>query len=547
MSYDENNDKCKQCKCKKLDLIDEYKSICVCAHDEHSHMSRSNCNTCGQLLIEKQITLQENKIKVGYTANRQSLIQKVFDYYRVLESKDEQKKRGVFSDVFRHISNGYIAVSLVLERSVVNSIWFTTLFDVLILLSVVTLILENLFGKGSIIVAILGVMEIIFVSFFGTEIVLKLIALGRKFFSSGWNIFDMVIVIGSFLSIALPDNIQNIMHLRSLRILRPLRTINRFPSLSIISSAFFSSFREMLDVFQLIIFLMVIFSIVALHLWDGVLHQRCYENQYSEEPVDHRHCNMGISHFGGKPCPDKTECIAKHQNPDFGLIGFDNFATSFLTIFVITTMEDWVPIMYNIRDAWGTCWIFFFLVIFVNSYYSMTLVIGVMLDEIIGETAMMESEVNKEMTNAKRRLQQIIVYNEERRKHEEEEKKRQLELENLEKENLGKEKRSSTEYLSALGESSKQLMNACLSDITTLSKIQSHTTRKKSSLSLPVEAKLKRKRSFSACVGTKKKNSYQYIFTKETQYQKVYSILHLLKDRKDRQYRQYRMQNCLQH
>jgi voltage-gated sodium channel len=41
----------------------------------------------------------------------------------------------------------------------------------------------------------LNVVELIILSFFGTEICLKIYAFGVKFLKDGWNIFDIIIVI----------------------------------------------------------------------------------------------------------------------------------------------------------------------------------------------------------------------------------------------------------------------------------------------------------------------------------------------------------------
>ena len=61
-------------------------------------------------------------------------------------------------------------------------------------------------------------------SFFVVEILLKLFARGSRFFKSGWNIFDVLIV-----GAALIPGSQGLSVLRALRILRLLRVVSVAP------------------------------------------------------------------------------------------------------------------------------------------------------------------------------------------------------------------------------------------------------------------------------------------------------------------------------
>lgn len=69
------------------------------------------------------------------------------------------------------------------------------------------------------------------------EAIIKLIAFEPKvYFSEGWNIFDLIIIVGSFISIFVSANTPleirgAITVLRSFRILRLLRLIKRGKSL----------------------------------------------------------------------------------------------------------------------------------------------------------------------------------------------------------------------------------------------------------------------------------------------------------------------------
>jgi len=174
---------------------------------------------------------------------------------------------------------------------------------------------------------------------------------------------------------------QKLGGLRSLRVLRLLRTIRRCQGLRVIVGAFFSSFISMYNVAALLSFFIIVFAIAGLHLWPGVLHRRCYENGIM---IPESFCSFYGSSRGGYQCPGSSICIENStiQNPINGIVGFDNFGTSVLTVFIISAMEDYSPIMYRLTDASFISWWFYMTVILMNSFFAMTLVIGVMLDEI---------------------------------------------------------------------------------------------------------------------------------------------------------------------
>lgn len=67
---------------------------------------------------------------------------------------------------------------------------------------------------------------------FIVELAAKFIALGRRFFRDGWNVFDFLVV-----AVALLPNAGAFSVVRSLRVLRVLRLINRMPQLRRIADA----------------------------------------------------------------------------------------------------------------------------------------------------------------------------------------------------------------------------------------------------------------------------------------------------------------------
>lgn len=147
-----------------------------------------------------------------------------------------------------------------------------------ILVNAVTLGLETsepaMAMAGPLILAI----DRICLSIFVVEIILKLIAHGRNFFRSAWNIFDFVII-----GIALIPASQGMSVLRALRILRVLRVISVAPSLRRVVEGFITALPGMGSVFLLMAIIFYIGSVMATKLfgasfpeWFGTLGGSAY-------------------------------------------------------------------------------------------------------------------------------------------------------------------------------------------------------------------------------------------------------------------------------
>jgi len=147
-----------------------------------------------------------------------------------------------------------------------------------ILVNAVTLGLETsdtaMSAAGSLILTI----DRICLSIFVAEIVLKLVAHGRNFFRSAWNLFDFVIV-----GIALVPGAQGMSVLRALRILRVLRVISVAPRLRRVVEGFITALPGMGSVFLLMAIIFYIGSVMATKLfsdmfpeWFGTLGRSAY-------------------------------------------------------------------------------------------------------------------------------------------------------------------------------------------------------------------------------------------------------------------------------
>ncbi|MDE0968386.1 MAG: ion transporter [Octadecabacter sp.] len=121
-------------------------------------------------------------------------------------------------------------------------------------------------------------LDIICLSIFVVEILAKLFTQHFRFFRSGWNIFDFVIV-----GIALIPAAQAFSVLRALRILRILRVVSAVPSLRRVVEGFLTALPGMGSVFMLMSLIFYIGSVIATKLfgeafpqWFGTLGHSAY-------------------------------------------------------------------------------------------------------------------------------------------------------------------------------------------------------------------------------------------------------------------------------
>jgi voltage-gated sodium channel len=166
---------------------------------------------------------------------------------------------------------------------------------------------------------------------FVIEIVLKLIALGPRFFRSGWNLFDFVIV-----GIALVPAAQGLSVLRALRILRVLRIVSVVPSLRRVVEGLFNALPGMGSVFLL---MSVIFYIGA------VMATKLFASSFPEW---------------------------------FGTIG-----ASLYTLFQIMTLESWsMGIVRPVLEVYPYAWAFFVPFIMVTTFAVVNLIVGLVVNSM---------------------------------------------------------------------------------------------------------------------------------------------------------------------
>ncbi|MBE0347641.1 ion transporter [Pseudoalteromonas peptidolytica] len=209
---------------------------------------------------------------------------------------------------------------------------FQNFLIAVILFNAVTLGLETTqFGKDN--AALLHKIDLVILLIFTLELALKLIVYRVKFFKSGWNIFDFVIV-----AISWAPSTGALSVLRAFRILRVLRLFSVVPQMRRVIGALGHSLPGMASVIGVLGIVFYVSAVLTTKL------------------------------FGQHPDPNMQEW--------FGSIG-----ASAYTLFQVMTLESWsMGIVRPTMELFPQSWLFFVPFIIITSFAVLNLFIGIIVD-----------------------------------------------------------------------------------------------------------------------------------------------------------------------
>ncbi|MDO5656921.1 MAG: ion transporter [Paracoccus sp. (in: a-proteobacteria)] len=174
-------------------------------------------------------------------------------------------------------------------------------------------------------------LDALCLTIFVIEIGAKLLAYGPRFFRSGWNLFDALIV-----GIALVPSGQGLSVLRALRILRLLRVISVAPRLRQVVEGFLTALPGMASVFLL----------------------------------------MGIIFYVGAVMATKLFGAAHPQM-------FGDLGASALTLFQVMTLDSWFTgVTREVMADMPWAWAFFLPFVLVTTFAVVNLVVGLIVNSM---------------------------------------------------------------------------------------------------------------------------------------------------------------------
>jgi len=167
--------------------------------------------------------------------------------------------------------------------------------------------------------------------FFVFELTIRFMAHPNKkvFFTSGWNIFDTLIVIGSLI----PTGGSGVLLARLLRVFRVLRLVSMVPELRLLINALIKAIPRMGYIALLMFVIFYIYAAVG----SMVFH------------------NINEELWG-------------------------DVSISMLTLFRVATFEDWTDVMYETMVIHPLSWIYYLTFIFLTAFIFLNMMVGTILE-----------------------------------------------------------------------------------------------------------------------------------------------------------------------
>ena len=242
-------------------------------------------------------------------------------------------------------------------KSLVETAWFQNFILIVIAINAVIMGLQTSPEIEAAIGPVLVVLDYICLGIFIIEILLKLLAYGIKFFTDGWNWFDLIIVVCSifsglaFMKVLRVFRIFRIFRtLKALKGLRAMRMVSRLDKLRLIIGAIGKSVP---GISWSAVLLLLIYYIFAL---------------------------IGTSLFGT-------------AFPEW----FGDIPKSLYTLFQVMTLESWsMGISRPVMEVFGWAWLYFVPFVLISSFVIMNVVVGIVVNSISEVQAQLSSEKNSD-------------------------------------------------------------------------------------------------------------------------------------------------------
>lgn len=202
-------------------------------------------------------------------------------------------------------------------------------------------------------------INLAFLLFYAAECIIRLFALGKTFFSSKWNIFDMAIVVagvvGEVLEVAFAslsssnmEHFQVLRSLRMLRLLRAARVIISFKELYSLVVGMSSCLRTLIWAAGLLFLMLTMWSIIAVEYLHTYVVELARDGFYDD-------------------CPQCSE-------------SFSNIMYANLTFFQIVSGDSWSQLARPLIMKYPVTAVFFVGVIFTMVFGMLNLVTAVIVD-----------------------------------------------------------------------------------------------------------------------------------------------------------------------
>ncbi|ESO08974.1 hypothetical protein HELRODRAFT_109965 [Helobdella robusta] len=208
-----------------------------------------------------------------------------------------------------------------------------------------------------------------------------------------WNWLDFIVVMLAYVTMGI--EMGNVAVLRTFRVLRALKTVAVVPGLKTIVGALMEAVRRLRDVMILSVFVLSIFALVGLQLYQGhisrsiknltainvttalyTLYLFFFRTGSNRRAVPS--CCVACTETNQGDCPVNYTCAKGGDNPDFNYTNFDNFGWAMLCAFRLMTQDYWENLYQQVIRTNGPNQVLFFvIVIFLGSFYLVNVILAI--------------------------------------------------------------------------------------------------------------------------------------------------------------------------
>ena len=231
------------------------------------------------------------------------------------------------------------------------------------------------------------ISDIIFVSIFWVEMLLKIFVLGvfrhpGAFFRSVWNCIDALVTFTSFVALFYSP-------FKVFRALRVLRLLNLSFTLRVILSSIVASLPGMASVLVMLSILFLVYGVLGVALFQGYLRQ-CNDPFIINE-FDCVGSYMAVENDAFSTYLVNTTRVWALANPSSS---FDDIEHALYTLFKVSNSDNWFSVMYpivdsasahltNVRNASPGNAVYFITFVILANFFTVKLFIGVMVEKFV--------------------------------------------------------------------------------------------------------------------------------------------------------------------
>ena len=280
---------------------------------------------------------------------------------------------------------------------------------------------------------VLDIIELVFLILFTIEMLLKMVAFGlfrnvavdgtnppqfyyHGYFRNAWNWLDFGIVVIGWVTEFQSDG-ASLSGLRAMRVFRVLKGVSQVGGMRVLVESLAKAAPALANVMVLLLFFLVMFSIVGVQLFSGVLNRRCYlptvvdnVTYYTLDAEAESRCDLDGSPviFTGWPCYGGTLCWEPSTFPagmcfngtdcvyTEPVLSWDNIFRALLISMKIVSLDDWPTDQEHVQDAVANvAWCFFWCLTILGSLYAINLVLAVQSEEFSKSAEHMRQRNNR--------------------------------------------------------------------------------------------------------------------------------------------------------